>query len=87
VQLGAAAAQRALGLQGVGQGPRPGAPEQLQVGVGQGGLEGGAQQVRGEHVRVLRVDQGGLVRAPEQVGRVVQQIGVERVVLADEHGQ
>jgi hypothetical protein len=40
-----------------------------------------------EHVRVAGVDQGGLVRAAEQVGRVVQQVGVEGVVLADQHGQ
>jgi hypothetical protein len=43
--------------------------------------------VRGQHVGVGRVDQGGLVGAAEQVGRVVQQVGVERVVLADQHGQ
>ena len=87
VQPVPAAAQRPLGLEGVGQGPRPVAPEQLQVAVGQRRLVGGAEQVRGEHVGVGRVDQGGLVGAAEQVGGVVQQVGVERVVLADQHGQ
>ena len=47
----------------------------------------GAEQVRREHVGVAGVDQGGLVGAAEQVGGVVQEEGVERVVLADQHGQ
>src|SRR4029450_1468730 len=46
VELGAAAAQGPLGLQGVGQGPGPVAPQPLQGRVGQGGLEGGRTQVR-----------------------------------------
>ena len=43
--------------------------------------------MRREHVEVAGVDQGGLVGAAEQVGGVVQEEGVEQVVLADQRGQ
>src|SRR6266542_3617929 len=42
---------------------------------------------RYEHVGVARVDQRGLVRPAEQVGGMVQVVGVERVVEADQHGE
>ena len=65
----------------------PSPPNSSRSCVGQRAFVGGAQQVRREHVGVAGVDQGGLVGAAEQVGGVVQEVGVERVVLADQHGQ
>jgi len=43
------------------------------------------RQVRRQHVRVGRVEHGGLERMVQQDGRMVQQIGVQRVIAGDEH--
>ena len=49
-------------------------------------LRGGAQ-LRGEHVRVRRIENGCLNLLPENCLRVVHQVGVERVVVGNEHGE
>jgi hypothetical protein len=48
-------------------------------------LAGRARQVRLEHERIRGVDHGCLGRPVEQVGRVLHQVLVERVVLRNEH--
>ena len=59
--------------------------EEVQVGLGQRQLGRRRGQVRAEHVRVGRVEHGGLDRVVEQGVRVVHQVAVERVVAGDEH--
>ncbi len=43
--------------------------------------------MRGEYVRVVRVEHGGLHRGGEQRLRVVHQVGVQRVVPGDQDGE
>ena len=63
------------------------AAEERQVGIGEGELGGRAAQLRAEDVRVLRVEHGRLDRPAEDRLRVVHEVGVERIVPGDEHGQ
>ena len=52
-----------------------------------GSLGGGRAQVRGEDVRVVRVEHGGLDGLLEQRLGVVDEVGVQRVVAGDQDGQ
>ncbi|QDL75601.1 hypothetical protein DNK48_24880 [Streptomyces malaysiensis subsp. malaysiensis] len=61
-----------------------GGPEEFQVGLGERKLGRGRAEVRREDVRVVRVQDGGLHRLPEEGVRVVDEIGVQRVVPGDQ---
>ena len=61
--------------------------EELEIGVGQRKLSRCGAQVRCEHVRVVRVQHRCFHWSPEQGVRVVDQVGVQRVVASDQHGQ
>ena len=60
--------------------------EQREVRLGQRQLGGCRAQVRRQHVRVARVQDGRLDRAVQQRIRVVHQVGVQRVVPGDQDG-
>ena len=62
-------------------------PERRQVGLDQRRLVRGGAQVGAEDVGVGRVEDRGLDRLPEQRLRVVDQIGVQRVVPRDQDRQ
>ena len=64
-----------------------GRPEGGQVGLDQRRLVGGGAQVGSEHVGVAGVEDRGLQRLAEQRLRVVDQIGVERVIAGHQHRQ
>ena len=55
-------------------------PNSGRSGLGQRQLRRGRGEVRGQHVGVVGVHDGGLHRLPEQRVRVVHQIGVEGIV-------
>ena len=64
---------------------RPGRrAEDVQVRLGQGQFGGRRAQVRRQHVRVVRVQHGGLHRVPQQDLRMADQVGVQRVVAGDQ---
>ena len=65
-------------------GRRPG-PEHRQVRLAQRQLGRRGGEVRGQDVRVVGVQDGGLHRLPEQRLGVVDHVGVERVVGGHEH--
>ena len=81
---GGAAAQRSAGGQ-VRQEGLVGQSEQRQIRLAQGRLAGSRAQVRGQHVGVGGVEDGGL-RGGEDRLRVVDQVGVQRVVAGDQDG-
>ena len=62
-------------------------PEDGELLIGEGTLARRARQVRPQHVRVVRVDHRRLGGAVEQVGGVLDQVLVERIVLGHQHGQ
>ena len=62
-------------------------PEQAQLFGADGCLLRGGAQLRGEYVRVRRVEYGRLNLPPENRLRVVHQVGVERVVVGDEYSE
>ena len=61
------------------------AAEQRQVVLGERELRRGAAQLRPEHVRILRVEHRRLDRSAEDRIRVVDKVGVQRVVASHEH--
>ncbi len=65
--------------------PRSLAAEQRQVVLGERELRRGAAQLRPEHVRILRVEHRRLDRSAEDRLRVVDKVGVQRVVASHEH--
>ena len=70
-------------------GSRPGGrrAEELQVVVGERDFGGGRAQMRGEDVRVVRVEDRGLHRLVEEGLGVVDEEGVQRVVAGDQDRQ
>ncbi|RSS41670.1 hypothetical protein EF902_22415 [Streptomyces sp. WAC05858] len=64
-----------------------GGAEELQVRLGERKLGRGRAQVRREDVRVVRVQDGGLHRLPEEGVRMVDEIRVQRVVPGDQDRQ
>src|SRR5690606_29456402 len=58
-----------------------------EVVLGEGQFLGGRAQVRGEDVRVVGVEDGGLDGAVEERLRVVDEEGVQRVVAGHQHGE
>ncbi|ASR00274.1 hypothetical protein CGL27_22810 [Streptomyces sp. 11-1-2] len=64
-----------------------GGAEELQVRLGERKLRRGRAQVRREDVGVVRVQDGGLHRLPEESVRMVDEIGVQRVVPGDQDRQ
>ena len=80
------AAQQLRGLQLRQQGGGGGA-EEVQVLLGQREFGGGGAQVRGEDVRVVGVEDGGLDGLVEQRLGVVDEEGVQRVVAGDQDRQ
>ena len=64
-----------------------GRAEQRQVGLGQRVLLRRRAQVRAEDVGVGRVEDGRLDRPADQRLRVVDEVGVERVVAGDQHAE
>ena len=61
-----------------------GRAEQPEIRLGQRQLGGGRAQVRGQHVGIPRIEHGRLDRMPQDL-RVVDEVGVERVVPGDQH--
>lgn len=60
-------------------------PEEREIGFGEREFGGGRAQVRGEHVRVVGVQDGGFDRLVEERLGVVDEVGVQRVVAGHEH--
>ena len=61
-------------------------PEQCQVSVGQRQFRRRRAQVRGQHVRVAGIKHGRFHRAAQQRLGMMHQVGVQRVVAGDQHG-
>ena len=67
--------------------PAVAGPKSVEVGFGQRDFGCGRAQVRGEHVGVVRVQDGGLDGLVEERLGVVDEIGVQRVVAGDQDGE
>ena len=61
--------------------------EKVQLLNADGGLLGGRTELRGEHIGVGWVENGGFNVLPKNRLRVVHQVGIERVVVGDENGE
>ena len=61
--------------------------EKVQLLNADGSLLGGRAELRGEYIRVGWVENGGFDVLPKNRLRVMHQVGIERVVVGDEHGE
>ena len=61
--------------------------EHRQVVFGERDLRGGGSEVRSEDIRVARVAHRGFHPGAEDRLRVVHEVGVERIVARDQHGE